>query len=49
MKIYICERVYENFDLKDPLDMQFLSDTEGNLYMHILPYSLSFLQMLRSF
>ncbi len=29
MKIYICDRVFENFDLKDHLDMQFLSDTEG--------------------
>ena len=30
MKLYICDRVYENFDLKDPLDHEFLSYTEGN-------------------
>lgn len=29
MKIYIFDKVFENFDLKDPYDLEFLSITEG--------------------
>eukprot|EP00347_Sterkiella_histriomuscorum_P004258 403361136 len=35
MKVYICDKVYENFDLKDSLDMQFLSETEGKIYKYL--------------
>jgi hypothetical protein len=30
MKIYIFDRAFENFDMKDPFDIEFLSLAEGN-------------------
>jgi hypothetical protein len=35
MKIYVFDQVFENFDIKDPLDLEFLNNIEGKIIRNL--------------